>query len=79
VAQGPELDTAQSRFWRKKQSSQLTLVDPIRLFVTPGPSSKKLDLVGEHQSRLLPPDATTISGNRKKFTSGEIPANSGNF
>src|SRR6185437_16769115 len=26
-----------------------------------------------------PPDATTISGNRKKFTSGEIPANSGNF
>src|SRR6185437_10600142 len=42
-------------------------------------SSKKLDLVGEHQTRLLPPDATTISGNRKKFTSVEIPANSGNF
>jgi hypothetical protein len=42
-------------------------------------SSKKLNLVGEHQSRLLPPDATTISGNRKKFTSGEIPAKSGNF
>jgi hypothetical protein len=42
-------------------------------------SSKLHDLIGKHQIRLLPPDATTISGNRKKFTSGEIPANSGNF
>ena len=79
MAQGPEFDTAQSRFWRKKHSSQLTLIDPARLFGTPGPSLKTLDLVDEHQSRLLPPLATTIPGNRKNFTSGEIPANSGNF
>ena len=38
-----------------------------------------LDLVGEHQSRLLPPRATSISGNRKNFTFYEIPANSGIF
>ena len=40
---------------------------------------KKFDLVGRHQSRLLPPGATPNSGNRKNFTSSEIPANSGNF
>lgn len=45
----------------------------------PVPPSTKLDLVHAHESRLLPPGATTISGNRKNFTSGEIPANSGNF
>jgi hypothetical protein len=65
-------------FWRKKQSSQLTLADPAWLFGTPTPPRKKLDLVGEHKP-ARPPVATTISGNRKKFTSGEIPANSGNF
>jgi len=40
---------------------------------------KKLNLVGGHQSRLLPPRATPNSGNRKNFTIREIPANSGNF
>jgi hypothetical protein len=50
-----------------------------RLFVTPSPSYKKLDLDGRHQTPLLPPIATTISGNRKKFTSREIPAKTGNF
>jgi len=33
-------------------------------------SSEKLDLVGTHETGLLPPSATTISGNRKKFTLG---------
>jgi hypothetical protein len=40
---------------------------------------KKLDLVPQHESRLLPPRARTISGNRRNFTFGEIPAKSGNF
>jgi hypothetical protein len=40
---------------------------------------KKLDLVPQHESRLVPPRASTISGNRRNFTFGEIPAKSGNF
>jgi hypothetical protein len=42
----------------------------VRTCVTPGLLNQKLDLVGEHQSGLLPPPATTNPGNRKKFTLG---------
>jgi hypothetical protein len=70
VAHGPAFETAQRRFWWKKQSSQLTFFARVRTSFTPRSSSLKLDLDCDHQSGLLPPPATSNSGNRKNFTLG---------
>ena len=58
---GPRLDTAQSRFWRKKQSSQLTFVCRRASVCHARSSSEKLDLVGDASKPTSPPSCNDDS------------------